>query len=190
MTISDQMEKLEPMIDKETDTRNVIDEFKGVERSDIIAKLDSQDRGLVISLENIEREFSAVTIVRSANAFGVRHVYIIGRRQWNKRGAMVTDKYLHVHHFAKLSEFIKEMKVQGRQVIAVDNVAGSKFISEVKLPKDAVLVFGHEGSGISEELMRQADMIVAIEQYGSTRSINVGSAATVAMYCWLQQHVL
>ena len=85
--------------DNLADTRNVIDEFKGVERDEIIARLDAQDNGLAIALENIEREFSAGTIVRSANAFGVRHVYIVGRKQWNKRGAMVTDKYLHVLHY-------------------------------------------------------------------------------------------
>ncbi len=176
--------------DNLADTRNVIDEFKGVERDEIIARLDAQDNGLAIALENIEREFSAGTIVRSANAFGVRHVYIVGRKQWNKRGAMVTDKYLHVLHYAELADFMAEMKLQNRKVVAVDNVAGSLPMSQVQLPKNAVLVFGHEGNGLSESLLDQADMIVAIEQFGSTRSINVGSAATVAMYCWLQQYVL
>lgn len=176
--------------DGSADTRNVVDEFKGIARDEIIARLDAQDNGLVIALENIEREFSAGTIVRSANAFGVRHVYIIGKRQWNKRGAMVTDKYLHVHHYAELADFITEMKAQGRKIVAIDNVQGSQPMSQVSLPKEVVLVFGHEGNGLSESLLAEADMIVAIEQFGSTRSINVGSAATVAMYCWLQQHVL
>ena len=176
--------------DGSADMRNVIDEFKGIARDEIIARLDAQDNGLVIALENIEREFSAGTIVRSANAFGVRHVYIIGKRQWNKRGAMVTDKYLHVHHYAELADFITEMKAQGRKIVAIDNVQGSQPMSQVSLPEEVVLVFGHEGNGLSESLLAEADMIVAIEQFGSTRSINVGSAATVAMYCWLQQHVL
>lgn len=172
------------------DSRNVIDEFKGKTEETIIKALDKNDHGLVIALENTERDFSMGTIVRSANAFGVRHVYVIGRKQWNKRGAMATDKYLHVHYFENLDGFLSEMKRQSRTVIAVDNIEGSKVLSEVNLPKNAVLVFGQEGPGISRKLAEESDMIVAIEQFGSTRSLNVATAATVAMYAWLQQHVL
>lgn len=172
------------------DRRNVIDAFKGVDHQEIIRTLDQADHGLVIALENIERDFNAGTIVRSANAFGVRQVYIIGRRQWNKRGAMATNKYLHVHYLATTAEFVAQMRADGRAIIAVDNVPGSINLSTVALPRRAVLVFGQEGPGISEELAAAADQIVAIEQFGSTRSINVGSAAAVAMYAWLQQHVL
>lgn len=172
------------------DPRNVTDEFKGRSEADIIVELDRHDHGLIIALENTERDFSMGTIVRSANAFGVRHVYVIGRKQWNKRGAMATDKYLHVHYVATTEEFIGEMRRQDRQIIAVDNIQGSMPLSQTTLPKHAVLVFGQEGPGVSPELVEAADQIVAIEQFGSTRSINVGAAATVAMYCWLQQHML
>lgn len=172
------------------DNRNVIDSFKGLPEEEIVVKLDTHDHGLVIALENTERDFSMGTIVRSANAFGVRHVYVIGRRQWNKRGAMATDKYLHVHYFEKLTDFLSEMERQGREVIAIDNISGSVPMGRTELPKQAVMVFGQEGPGISPELARAASKIVRIEQFGSTRSINVGSAATVVMYCWLQQHVL
>ncbi len=172
------------------DTRNVIDEFKGLSEAEISRRLDARDHGLVIALENTERDFNMGTIVRSANAFGVRQIYIIGRRQWNKRGAMMTDKYLHVNYIASTAEFVKLMRAQGKEIIAIDNIDGSVNMAQTKLPKHAVLVFGQEGPGISEELVSQADQIVAIEQFGSTRSINVGAAATVAMYCWLQQHVL
>lgn len=172
------------------DTRNVTDEFKGMPEDQIVARLDAVDHSLVIALENTERDFSMGTIVRSANAFGVRHVYVIGRRQWNKRGAMATDRYMHVHYIATTGEFLAEMDRQGREVIAIDNIPGSVNLSETVLPKNAVLVFGQEGPGISAELSQTAKQIVAIEQFGTTRSINVGSAATVAMYAWLQQHVL
>lgn len=172
------------------DTRNVIDEFKGLSEAAISAQLDERDHGLVIALENTERDFNMGTIVRSANAFGVRHIYIIGRRQWNKRGAMMTDKYLHVHYVGSTAEFVALMRQESREIVAIDNIPGSVNMAETKLPKHAVLVFGQEGPGISEELAGQAGRIVAIEQFGSTRSINVGAAATVAMYCWLQQHVL
>ena len=172
------------------DTRNVIDEFKGVPESEIIQALDNRNHDLVVALENTERDFSMGTIVRSANAFGVRHVYVIGRRQWNKRGAMMTDKYLHVHYVEGVAEFIEEMRRQERAIIAIDNIEGSSPMSQTTFPRRAVLVFGQEGPGISPEMTDAADQIVAIEQFGSTRSLNVATAATVAMYGWLQQHVL
>lgn len=172
------------------DTRNVIDEFKGVSEEDIVTALDARNHDLVIALENTERDFSMGTIIRSANAFGVRHVYIIGRRQWNKRGAMMTDKYLHVHYLADAAEFVAEMRRQKRKIIAVDNIAGSVPLHRAKLPERTVLVFGQEGPGISSEMTEAADQIVAIEQFGSTRSLNVATAATVAMYVWVQRYVL
>ena len=172
------------------DKRNVIDKFKGRSESEIINELDSENHGLVIALENTERDFNMGTIVRSANAFGVRQIYVIGRRQWNKRGAMMTDKYLHIMYLATTEEFVEKMRTEGRKIIAIDNIEGSVNMSQTSLPKHAVLVFGQEGPGISAELAGAADKIVAIEQFGSTRSINVGAAATVAMYCWLQQNVL
>ena len=172
------------------DKRNVIDKFKGRSESEIINELDSEDHGLVIALENTERDFNMGTIVRSANAFGVRQIYVIGRRQWNKRGAMMTDKYLHITYLATTEEFVDKMRTEDREIIAIDNIPGSVNMSQTSLPKHAVLVFGQEGPGISTELAGAADQIVAIEQFGSTRSINVGAAATVAMYCWLQQNVL
>lgn len=172
------------------DKRNVIDKFKGRSESEIINELDSEDHGLVIALENTERDFNMGTIVRSANAFGVRQIYVIGRRQWNKRGAMMTDKYLHITYLATTEEFVEKMRTEGREIIAIDNIPGSVNMSQTSLPKRVVLVFGQEGPGISAELAGAADQVVAIEQFGSTRSINVGAAATVAMYCWLQQNVL
>ena len=172
------------------DKRNVIDKFKGRSESEIISELDSEDHGLVIALENTERDFNMGTIVRSANAFGVRQIYVIGRRQWNKRGAMMTDKYLHITYLTTTEEFVEKMRTEDREIIAIDNIPGSVNMSQTSLPKRVVLVFGQEGPGISEEMAGAADQIVAIEQFGSTRSINVGAAATVAMYCWLQQNVL
>ena len=172
------------------DTRNVVDEFKGWDHEIIVRELDVRGTGLEIAIENTERDFNMGTIVRSANAFGVRHVHVIGRRQWNKRGAMATDKYLHVHYYVSVDEFVAAMKERGRVIIAVDNIAGSVPLGSTELPKNAVLVFGQEGPGISPELAAMAETIVAIEQFGSTRSINVGVAAGIVMYAWVQQNVL
>lgn len=174
----------------DNDTRNVTDHFKGQSIEGIVAQLDSNGTGLEIAIENTERDFNMGTIVRSANAFGVRHVHVIGRRQWNKRGAMMTDKYLHVHYYGTVNEFTIAMGERGRAIVAIDNVEGSISLSEVIFPDNAVLVFGQEGPGISDELVKVAQQVVAIEQFGSTRSINVGVAAGIAMYAWLQQHHL
>jgi tRNA G18 (ribose-2'-O)-methylase SpoU len=172
------------------DSRNVLDEFKGWEHEEIVRELDRRGTGLEIAIENTERDFNMGTIVRSANAFGVRHLHVIGRRQWNKRGAMATDKYLHIHYYLTVDEFAAEMSLRHRKIIVVDNIEESAPIGSTALPKDAVLVFGQEGPGVSEELIAAAQKIVAIEQFGSTRSINVGVAAGIAMYAWTQQHVL
>lgn len=172
------------------DSRNVTDEFKGRSIEDIVTQLDNEATGLEIAIENTERDFNMGTIVRSANAFGVRHIHVIGRKQWNKRGAMMTDKYLHVHYYKAIGEFVEVMEQRKRVIVAIDNVEGSVALNKTSLPENAVLVFGQEGPGISPELAAAAERIVAIEQFGSTRSINVGVAAGIAMYAWLQQNHL
>lgn len=172
------------------DTRNVLDEFKGWEHEAIVSELDRRGTGLEIAIENTERDFNMGTIVRSANAFGVRRVHVIGRRQWNKRGAMATDKYLHVQYYDTSADFAAAMQERGRTIVVVDNIAGSVPLSEAELPLTSVLVFGQEGPGVSAELAQVAEKIVAIEQFGSTRSLNVGVAAGIAMYAWLQRHTL
>lgn len=170
------------------DSRNVVDRYKGVPMEQIINDLDAHGSALEIALDNVARDFNMGTIVRSANAFGVRHVHVIGRRQWNKRGAMMTDKYLHVHYYAATDGFIHA--IAGKELIAVDNVDGSQPLSCTKLPKNAVLLFGAERSGIRQELLQHAVRTIAIEQFGSTRSLNVGVAAGIAIYAWIQQHRL
>ena len=170
------------------DLRNVIDLYKGLPMDEIIHDLDAHGTGLEIAIDNVERDFNMGTIVRSANAFGVRHVHIIGRRQWNKRGAMMTDKYLHVHYYPETADFFSAMT--GKTLVAVDNVAGSQPLAHANLAENTVFIFGAEGPGIRSELLEVADDIVAIEQFGSTRSLNVGVAAGIAMYEWTRRFVL
>lgn len=172
------------------DKRNVIDYFKNHSEEDIVAKLDKTGIELEIAIENLERDFNMGTIVRNANAFGVRHVHVIGRKQWNKRGAMMTDKYLHVHYYKDVAEFAVAMQKRAKRIIAVDNISGATELASMQLQKNAVLVFGAEGPGLSDELLKYAKATVAIEQFGSTRSINVGVAAGIVMYAWLQQNKL
>lgn len=171
-----------------SDSRNVVNRYKGVPMEQIINDLDAHGSALEIAIDNVERDFNMGTIVRSANAFGVRHVHVIGRRQWNKRGAMMTDKYLHVHYYAAADDFI--YAITGKELVAIDNVDSSQPLSRTKLPKNAVLLFGAERSGIRQELLQHAPRTIAIEQFGSTRSLNVGVAAGIAMYAWVRQHRL
>lgn len=172
----------------ETDKRNVIDEFKGKPIEEIVATLDKSNIGLEVAIENLERDFNMGTIVRSANAFGVRHLHIIGSKQWNKRGAMMTDKYLHLHYYSSVDDFLSSLK--DKKIYAVDNVKGASDLSKTNLSKDCVLVFGSENSGLSDEMLEKSNEIVAIEQFGSTRSLNVGVAAGVVMYEWMCQNHL
>lgn len=164
------------------DTRNVTDEFKGLPHDQIVARLDARGVEFEIAVENTLRDFNMGSIVRSANAFGVRTVHIVGRRQWNRRGAMMTETYLDVQQHDSPEQFATYMRDRGRQLVAVDNVPGSSLLQQAVIGKRVVLVFGQEGPGLSADLLAQCDQIVAIEQLGSTRSLNVGVAAGIAMY--------
>ncbi len=173
-----------------TDTRNVLDEFKGRSHDDIMKELDLRGVDLEIAIENTLRDFNMGTVVRNANAFGVRHVHVVGRRQWNKRGAMATDKYLNVHYYVSVEEFIQAMKSSSRTVVAIENNVISEALGSTELPKNTVFVFGQEGPGTSAEMLANVDRVVHIEQLGSTRSVNVGVASGITMYEWLRQNSL
>ena len=170
------------------DTRNLVDRYKGMEMDMIVADLDQNGVMLEIAIENLERDFNMGTIVRSANAFGVRTVHVIGRKQWNKRGAMMTDKYLHVRYHSSVDDFLAA--TSHKTLIAIDNTPEAVRLNNTPLPKKCVLIFGAEGPGISEKLRQNCQSTVAIEQLGSTRSVNVGVAAGIAMYEWLRQNTL
>jgi len=176
------------MQEEQADRRNVTDEFKGQSVDAIKAQLDQRRQPLEIAIENIERDFNAGTIMRNANAFNVQTVHIVGRRQWNKRGAMATDHYMNVHYHPDVESF--RAATAGKVLIGIDNVAGSVPLHGYKLPRSAVMVFGSEGPGLSVPMLAACQAIVAIEQFGSTRSVNVGVASGIAMYAWLQQHAL
>ncbi len=167
----------------ENDTRNLIDKFKGLPNEEIIAELDKSRIPLEVAIENLAHDFNIGTVVRNANAFNVSRVHIIGKRKYNRRGAMVTDKYLHIDHFPTVAEFIADAHARGMKVVAVDNNRPeSKPLASVELVPNSILVFGSESDGISQELLDAADQAFYIEQLGSTRSLNVGCASAIAMY--------
>ena len=182
--------KYDRMLLKEGDKRNVLDMYHYWTVAAIKADLDKNRITLEIAIENLQRDYNMGTIVRAANAFNINKVHIIGRKQWNKRGAMVTDLYMNIQYHDDVKSFAEVMKKAGREMIAVDIVKGAKNLSVTKLPDKAVLIFGAEGPGLSKEMLAIAKETVMIEQFGSTRSVNVGVAAGITMYVWLQQHTL
>lgn len=165
------------------DTRNLVDRFKGLENEAVVAELDKTRTSIEIAIENLSHDFNIGTIVRNANAFNVSRVHIIGKRKYNRRGAMVTDKYLHIDHFEDAKSFAKDAKKRGMNIVAIENNRPeSKPLQSAEVKANAILVFGSESDGLTQELLDLADEIFYIEQLGSTRSINVGCASAVALY--------
>lgn len=182
--------RLDPELLEKGDHRNVLDKYRYWRVEAIKADLDETRVGLEIAIENLERDFNVGTIVRTANAFNINKVHIIGRKQWNKRGAMVTDLYMNIEYHDSVKAFKDSMKQAGTEIIAIDIVEGAECLHDTVLPKNAVLVFGAEGPGLSEEMLQASQRVVMIDQLGSTRSVNVGVAAGIAMYAWLSKHAL
>lgn len=181
-------EVYDPGLLRDGDRRNVGDKYRYWTVKAIKADLDKSRVDLHIAIENWQHDMNIGTIVRNANAFNVAAVHIIGKRHWNRRGAMVTDRYLHIEQHRTVDDFVEAMG--DRHIIAVDNLEGALPLSAASLPKKAVLVFGGEGPGLSAEMQEVAERMVMIEQFGSTRSVNVGVAAGIVMYAWMQQHAL
>lgn len=182
--------RLDPALLEHGDRRNVLDKYRYWSVDAIRSDLDQSRHGLHIAIENWQHDINIGTIVRAANAFNIEAVHIIGKRHWNRRGAMVTDRYLHIHHHKSVDDFVAVMKQQRRHIIAIDNFDGAQPLSQTILPYDSVLVFGGEGPGLSVAMRERAERMVMIEQFGSTRSVNVGVAAGIIMYAWMQQNVL
>lgn len=182
-------EHWDPELLRHGDRRNVVDEFRYWRLEAIVAALDERRHGFHVAIENWGHDFNIGSVVRTANAFLAREVHIIGRRRWNRRGAMVTDRYQHLRHHPSTEQFLAWARQEGLPVIAVDNVAGSEPLELFDLPQRCVLLFGQEGPGVSPEVLEAATATVAIEQFGSTRSINAGAAAAVTMHAWIRRHV-
>lgn len=180
--------RLDPELLADGDRRNVIDRYRYWTMDAIVADLDKTRHGVHVAIQNWEHDFNIGSIVRTANAFNAAGVHIVGRRRWNRRGAMVTDRYLHVHHHPDEASLVSWMAARGIPLVGVDNLPGSVPLETAVLPESVCLVFGSEGPGLTDEMVAACASLVAITQYGSTRSLNAGAAAAVTLYHWALQH--
>jgi tRNA G18 (ribose-2'-O)-methylase SpoU len=180
--------RYDPELLAEGDRRNVVDRYRYWRHEDVVADLDQRRHDFHVAIENWQHDLNIGTVVRSANAFLAREVHIVGRRRWNRRGAMVTDRYQHVRYHDTADALVRWASDHGLVVVGVDNLPGSVPIETVALPRQCLLLFGQEGPGLSEEARAAAELVCSIAQYGSTRSINAGVASGIAMHTWIRQH--
>src|SRR3569833_2442820 len=168
--------------------RNVVDEYRNRSNAAFVADLDARRHPFHVAIENWQHDFNIGAVVRNANAFLAAEVHIVGRRRWNRRGAMVTDRYQHVRHHPETGDLVKRCRDRDLPIVGIDNLPGSRPIQSADLPRACLMLFGQEGPGLSEEARDAADVVLHIPQYGSTRSINAGVASGVAMYEWIRRH--
>jgi tRNA G18 (ribose-2'-O)-methylase SpoU len=180
--------RYDPELLRDGDTRNVVDAYRYWTREAVVADIDTRRHPLHIAIENFGNDANIGAVVRTANAFAVHTVHIVGRRRWNRRGAMVTDRYQRLRHHDTTAELLAFAADTGLAVVAVDNVPGAHRLEETTLPSACLLIFGQEGPGISADASAGAAVTVSIAQFGSTRSINAAVAAGIAMHTWIRQH--
>ena len=172
----------------EGDRRNVVDRYRYWTMEAIIADLDERRHDFHVAIENWQHDFNIGTIVRTANAFLAKEVHIVGNRRWNRRGAMVTDRYQHVRHHATAADLADYLGNLGVRLLGIDNLPGSEPIESIALPQHCGFLFGQEGPGLSDDARAVCDGTFSIAQFGSTRSINASAAAAIAMHTWVRQH--
>ncbi len=177
---------LDPELLAQGDARNVVDRYRYWRREAIVADLDERRHPFEIAIENFGHDHNIGTVVRTANAFGARRVHIVGRRRWNRRGAMVTDRYQHLVHHDSIEQLLAD--APGLVPVAIDNLPGSQALEAAVLPRNCLLLFGAESEGLSQAAVSAAGTVLSIAQFGSTRSINAGVAAGIAMHAWVRQH--
>jgi len=179
--------RYDPELLEHGDTRNVVDAYRYWTMEAIVADLDTRRRPFHVAIENWQHDLNIGSIVRTANAFLAAEVHIVGKRRWNRRGAMVTDRYQHVREHPDVPALVAWAREAALPVVAVDNIPGSVDVRAADLPERCVLLFGQEGPGLTAEALGAADLVVEIAQAGSTRSINAGAAAAIVMHEWVRR---
>ncbi len=173
------------------DRRNVVDRYRYWSVAAIVADLDTRRHDFHVAIENWQHDFNIGTVVRSANAFLAAEVHIVGNKRWNRRGAMVTDRYQHVRHHedaAALAAYLHEHPTGPVRLLGIDNLPGSAHLETMELPRRVCFLFGQEGPGLSAGAREACDGTFSIAQFGSTRSINASAAAAIAMHAWIRTY--
>ena len=175
----------------EGDRRNVVDKYRYWRHEAIVHDLDAQRHEFHVGVENWGHDFNIGSVIRTANAFNARAFHIVGKRRWNRRGAMVTDRYQHEYHHPSIEDLVDwaSGEARGIPIIGVDNLPGSQPIETFDLPRHCLLLFGQEGPGLSLQAREASVAVLHIAQFGSTRSINAGAASAIAMHAWIRRHV-
>ena len=181
-------DRLDPELLGNGDRRNVVDEYRYWRLEAIVEDLDARRHPFHVAIENFNHDFNIGSVVRTANAFLAKEVHIVGRKRWNRRGAMVTDRYQHVRHHESALELAAWCRANDVVLIGIDNLPGCVPIETFDLPANSMLLFGQEGEGLTEEARAEVTAVLSIAQYGSTRSINAGAAAAIAMHAWVRRH--
>jgi len=181
-------DRYDPALLADGDRRNVVDRYRYWRHDAIVADLDERRHDFHVAIENWQHDLNIGTVVRNANAFLAREVHIVGLRRWNRRGAMVTDRYQHVRHHPDIDALLGWARSEDLVVVGIDNLPGSVPLETAHLPRRCVLLFGQEGPGLSGPAREAAALVCSIAQYGSTRSINAGVASGIAMHTWIRQH--
>ncbi|HEV8238388.1 MAG TPA: TrmH family RNA methyltransferase [Thermoanaerobaculia bacterium] len=180
--------RLDPALLADGDRRNVADRYRYWRLEAIVADLDARRHPFHVAVENWRHDFNIGAVVRNANAFLARAVHVVGERRWNRRGAMMTEVYQHVHLHATIEELAAWSADEGLPIVGVDNLPGAEPIDRAPLPRACVLLFGQEGEGLSPGARAAVSSLLSIPQWGSTRSINAGAASAVAMYEWCRRY--
>lgn len=180
--------RLDPQLLAAGDWRNVIDRYRYWRHDAIVADLDERRFDYHVAIENLRHDMNIGSIVRTANAFLAAEIHVVGRRRWNRRGAMVTDRYQHVRYHDTPADLAAWAAVEELPILGLDNVPGARPLDQFAMPRRCVLMFGQEGTGLSEDAVASCTTMLAIAQFGSTRSINVGAAAAIAMHEWIRTH--
>jgi tRNA G18 (ribose-2'-O)-methylase SpoU len=180
--------RLDPELLARGDRRNVVDNYRYWRLDAIVADLDLRRHPFQVAIENWQHDLNIGSVVRTANAFLAREVHIVGNRKWNRRGAMVTDRYQHVRHHPQLADLASYAGELGLPVIGIDNLPGAVPLETYELPAGCILLFGQEGPGLTEEAHAICTAVLSIAQFGSTRSINASAAAAIAMHAWVRRH--
>lgn len=174
------------------DTRNIIDYYRYWETDAIVADLDSKRNNFSILCANVIGDFNIGTCIRNGNAFLAKEVLIYGRRKFDRRGTVGTDKYSHLQKFKEIKDLEKlKNYTKDYHIVGIDNIENSVPIHQYSWPtnKHVLMVFGEENCGIPKEILDLCHDIVYIEQLGSVRSLNVGVASGLAMFSYCQQNV-